>query len=89
MPTKRSLILPLLSLALFLVLLAAPPPGVESATVRLVLEGYDSTYYFEWFPRMPPVSQSQRLSDRKSAKAVKAGYDRVSHKARKWSRHFY
>lgn len=45
-------------------------PGQDRA-LRLVLEGYDTVFYFEWQPQLPQVNVPPKLSERKEVKAVR------------------
>jgi len=52
----------------------ARPRG--NATARLVFEGYNSVFYFEWFPRLPEkVPAPDPMTAQEAAQALKMGYN--------------
>jgi len=58
----------------------ARPRG--NATARLVFEGYNSVFYFEWFPRLPgKVPAPDPLTAQEAARARKMGYNEFYRRA--------
>lgn len=56
--------------------LKIPARPRESATTRLVFEGYNSVFYFEWFPRLPEkVPTPDPMTAQEAAQAIKMGYN--------------
>ena len=51
-----------------------PEPGAAPPTLRLVLEGYDSVYYFEWFSWLPDYAKEPVVSIKDTKRSVKEGY---------------
>ncbi len=62
-----------------------PPEGAMAARVRLVLEGYDSSYYFEWAPLLPELAEEPGMTPQKTAKAVQKGYQGFRSRFLRWS----
>ena len=60
--------------------LRVPRGGGEGATARLVVEGYDSTFYFEWFPLIPEGTVKPPPPARDVVKAAKMGYNEFCEK---------
>jgi hypothetical protein len=46
----------------------------EPPSARLVLDGYNSTFYFEWAPKLPPGSGSEPIISREMLQAAKMKY---------------
>ncbi len=51
------------------------PAAGPGAPLRLVLQGYDSTYYFEWPAKPMPGPEKQALADRPGTQKLKHGYN--------------
>ncbi len=68
--------------------LAAPPVGSAGPPIRLLLEGYDSTFYFEWQPTLPEILPDPRFSQQESVQQVRHNYRQAKGKLMEWSHTF-
>lgn len=65
-----------------------PSAGQMPASLRVVLEGYDSTFYFEWFPQTPAATKPPRLQDRESTQAAKDAAKSAGQKTKRFLHNF-
>jgi len=68
--------------------LEVPAAGAEGSAARLVIEGYDSIFYFEWYPILPDPIGPPPLAQRDAVQKVKMGYNEFYRKVRQWSHTF-
>ncbi|HPO14961.1 MAG TPA: hypothetical protein PLI09_16080 [Candidatus Hydrogenedentes bacterium] len=60
--------------------LMAPLSAEKPPSARLVLEGFNSTFYFEWFADVPSGQTSQPILTREDLNAAKMKYDEYCQK---------
>ena len=68
--------------------LTTPPAGNAAPPIRLLLEGYDSTFYFEWQPSLPEVLPDPRFSQQESVQQMRRSYSQAKDKLMEWSHTF-
>ena len=59
-----------------------PGQGDPAGTVRLVFEGFESTYYFEWYPYLPPAAGQPVMMREKTVKGTKSLYQGTKEKVK-------
>lgn len=57
--------------------LQVPAVNGAASEVRIVLEGYESKFYFAWSPVLPPVEQKVSLMKRPGVRRARAGLHRM------------
>jgi len=67
---------------------AAPPPNAPPATIRLVFEGYDSVFYFEWAAQNLLPVRPVPFYKGKAARQVKKEAGKVRDRAREFGHTF-
>lgn len=67
---------------------AVPRTPDEDTAMRLVLEGHETVFYFEWIPRLPEVNVPPKLSERDEVKAVRDKSKEAHKRFLKWSHKF-
>ena len=60
----------------------------RGASVRLVIEGHGTKFYFEWFSVMPEVYLDGRAIQRKKVEAAKMSFKTYYAKVRAWAHNF-
>jgi hypothetical protein len=67
----------------------AVPGGAGGDTaLRLVLDGYDSVFYFEWTPQLPQVNVPPKFCEREDVKAARAKVHTAHRKFLNWTHKF-
>ncbi len=59
-----------------------PYPGEMAEPARLVVEGYDTLFYFEWTPSLPALTKAGPLSERESVKQAKESWRKATAKTK-------
>jgi hypothetical protein len=68
--------------------LAVPAYGAPPGTVRLMMEGYNSVFYFEWAPVLPTEIGLPPIKDRKSVKKAQEKKRDIHENLRDWMHTF-
>ena len=65
-----------------------PEPGAPAPAYRLVVEGFDSVFYFEWAAQMPQAIEATPFYKGDTAQAVKQQWNKARKKVGEWSHNF-
>jgi len=68
--------------------LTVPGGAASASTARMVLEGQDSTFYFEWYPQLPEEIGKAPLFQREGFKNFKMGYNEFFRKLNAFTHNF-